>query len=200
MIFQKALITQVNEKDYTAKVKLVDMQYVETDFLPIITPVAIGNKNYNLPKVDSLVIALIQHKGSEGVILGSLYNDIDQPPSGQKHIFKQEFDDGSAIEYNNNTGVLSIDAKQNIKIKTQNTIELSSQTNIKIKDNIELTGNVKITGTLDVMNKISTLSTIDAVGVISSSADVKAGITTLKTHIHSVPTVPAPVVSTPPIV
>lgn len=200
MIFQKGIITEVNESDYTAKVKLVDMQDIETDFLPIITPVAIGNKNYNLPKENSLVICLMQHQGQEGVIIGSLYNDIDNPPAKQKHIFKQEFEDGSYIEYNNSTGVLSIDAKQNIKIKTQNTIELASQTNVKIKDNIELTGNVKINGSLDVLNKISTLSTIDAIGVISSSADVKAGTTTLKTHIHSVPTVPAPVVSTPPIV
>lgn len=170
MNIQVCEIVEIKE-NYRARVKLLNLDDIETDFLPILAPVAIGNKTYNLPKVGSLVLAVFSKNANEGFIIGSIYNNKDSVPVKNKDVFMQEFEDGGFIKYDNSTG--------NLDIKTSKNINLNANTKIKITGDLEVTGSISTSANLDVKGNIS------SIGKIETNTDVICGATTLKTHIHT---------------
>lgn len=115
-------VSSVNPEAMTCRVIFRDMDNTVSDELPLLNTGSLYCKEYWLPTVNEQVVCLmIPNSGgtgnSEGVVLGSFFNEVDTPVKTGTGIRRIDFGDGSYIEHDSNTGNLTIQATGVITIK-----------------------------------------------------------------------------------
>ena len=104
--------TVTNINPMTAKARV---QFAEDDltsyWLPIIQRKTLNDKYYTVVDIGEHVACLMDENCEDGVILGAIYTSLDEVPaiSNLQHLIK--FEDGSCIEFNRDTQMLTIVAK-----------------------------------------------------------------------------------------
>ena len=99
-------------RELTAKARV---QFSDDDitsyWLPIIQHKTLKDKFYSMLDVGEQVACLMDENSEDGVILGSIYTGLDSVPgiSKEQHLIK--FEDGSFIEYNKESQMLTIVVK-----------------------------------------------------------------------------------------
>lgn len=77
------------------------------------------SQEYWMPAVGESVLCLfLSDKSREGFIVCSYYNEVDKPPSTSVNKRVIRFEDGTGIEYDSQSKVMSINAKGPIQIKS----------------------------------------------------------------------------------
>lgn len=103
----------------TAKVVFDDRDNYVTPELPIMNRGSQGVKDYWMPAVGEQVIcAFLSNTSKEGFILGSHFNDEDKPPVTSKNKQHLRFPDGTFIEYDQQTHILTVDVKGMLILNT----------------------------------------------------------------------------------
>jgi len=207
-------ITEMNPETGYARVKFTDDEIV-SDWLQICIMGAVGNKFFYTFDVNEQVACLMDENSEDGVILGALRNDGTQPPAGvTQDIFRIQFSDDSAIEYNRATHELNINITGKVNITAESEVNIEAQTaNVSAQvvtveadmldvdaSFITIAGESTLTGNLTVSGAFTAASisapVIGGAGVsISggnlaadgevSGATVKAGTIDLATHVHA---------------
>ncbi|MGL6063839.1 MAG: hypothetical protein ACRC0S_02005 [Fusobacteriaceae bacterium] len=164
-------IHSVNEKNYTAVVKLDEDDGILTGDLQIVAPITLNNKESQLPGVGTPCVVIMFSDGNErGVVIGGRYSD-ENPcdlSKGKKIINYQK----SKITICE-TGVIEIVA-QEINIKSE-TIKIESD-ETTITGKIVLDGETTITGNVTLNKALSTLSgvSVDETGEMNTGNIIKA--------------------------
>jgi len=109
------IVTNINEKNATARVQFQEDDGVASDWLPILQVKTLRDKFYILPDIGEQVACLMDENLEDGVILGAIYSAEDVCPVFSKDKIIAKFQDGSNIEINKSAGDLSI-SFNNIKL------------------------------------------------------------------------------------
>ncbi|SUA36356.1 putative phage-related baseplate assembly protein [Neisseria zoodegmatis] len=177
---QFGIVSAVDEAAHNLRVRLPALENMETDWLPMITPAAGGNRFYSLPDEGEQVVCLLDARGENGVVLGATYNTADKPPASSKDVWMRRFKNGTVIKHDRKTGNIDVQTQGTVTIKAPNTI---------------ITGNTTVMGLLTYQGGMSGSGgagaaavidgAIQATGVISSDSDVTANGISLTGHTHT---------------
>ena len=104
------IVSQINPVLAQARVNFADDESTSY-WLPIIQSKTMKDKFFVMPDIGEQVACLMDENSEDGVILGAIYTSLDEVPaiSNLQHLIK--FEDGSFIEFNRDTQMLTIVAK-----------------------------------------------------------------------------------------
>ena len=104
------IVTAINPLTAKARVEFAD-DNILSYWLPILQKKTLKDKFYSIVDVGEQVACLMDENSEDGVILGSIYTSLDEVPGISKDQHIAKFEDGSFIEFNRDTQMLTIVAK-----------------------------------------------------------------------------------------
>ncbi|MFU1797383.1 phage baseplate assembly protein V [Paenibacillus azoreducens] len=144
---RNGVVSSVSAEQCAVRVLCEDEDNQVTDWLPVVVPQTLKNKDYALPDVGENVVCLFLGNGMEtGFCLGSIYSDDDKPPVKDANKRGTWFEDGSYVEFDRASGKLTIDAKGKVSIKAADGIQIDGDA--KIKGDVNVTGNLTVDGSI----------------------------------------------------
>ncbi|QNT58152.1 phage baseplate assembly protein V [Neisseria musculi] len=171
---QFGIVAAVDEAGHTLRVRLPALENLETDWLPMLTPAAGGNRFYSLPDEGEQVVCLLDARGENGVVLGATYNAADKPPAADKDKWIRRFKNGTVIEHDRKTG--------DVLVRTKGTVTIDAP-------NTEIKGNATVHGLLTYLSGMSAGngkggSAAVITGNVVVTGDVVANGISLANHTH----------------
>ena len=138
---QFGTVSAVDEASHSLRVKIPVLDDMETDWLPMATPAAGGNRFYSLPDVGELVVCLLDVRGENGCIIGAIYNAADKPPVSDQNKWVKRFTNGTVISHDRRSGEVVVETPGKVKIKAAQKVDIQSP-------ETEITGNATVNGLL----------------------------------------------------
>ncbi|MDR1709990.1 MAG: phage baseplate assembly protein V [Candidatus Accumulibacter sp.] len=131
--FRFGTVSAVDAKTCRVRVRLPDYDNMRTAWLPVLAAKTQDDKDYWLPDVGEQVVALLDERGEDGVVLGAVYSSADAPPvaSGNKRHIR--FSDGTTAEYDRSTHKLAIHCVGDVDITASGDIRLNGA-NIRLNE------------------------------------------------------------------
>lgn len=125
-LIRVGIVSSTNPAVCTARVAFEDRSAVVSFDLPILVRGSLKTKDYWMPDPGEQVLCIFLPSGNaQGFILGSIYSEKDKPPvsdGDKRHI---SFSDGTQIEYDQSTHILTIDIKGPINIVVNGDVNIS---------------------------------------------------------------------------
>lgn len=184
-MFKRGIVTQINEKGCKVRVQLLDMDGILSYWLPVLQKKTLKDKSYWLPDINEQVVCLFDDQAEEGIVLGSIYSEVDKPPITDKDREHQLFGDGSIFEYDRKNKKLMISLKGEAEIVINETLRLKSK-KTETTTEIELfSGDIMITGNVTVTGNVIAAGNISAAGAVSEGVGtLRALREAYESHIH----------------
>ena len=101
------VVTNINPTLAQARVQFADDD-VLSYWLPVLQQKTQKDKFYAIPDIGEQVACMMDEKSEEGVILGAIYSSADATPASSKTHLMIKFEDDSFIEFNKETGILTL--------------------------------------------------------------------------------------------
>ena len=178
---QFGTVAAVDASRHALRVTLPALENLQTDWLPMITPAALGNQFYSLPDVGTLVVCLLDAQGESGAVLGAIYNDADPAPASHADLHVLQYSNGTRIEHDRRTGDVLVKTSGKVLVQASAvTIDAPTTTTTgnllvqgsftyqggmmgsggagnaaQINGNISITGNVEAGGNIDAGGEIT---------------------------------------------
>lgn len=167
---QFGTVSAVDDTRHAVRVKLPALEDMETDWLPMLTLGAGGNRFYALPDAGELAVCLLDARGEGGVCLGVIYNDADPAPESDRNIWCKKFSNGTVIRHDRSSGQLTVDTPGDVLVKAARQVKIQTPTT-------EITGDTNILGHLTYSAGMSASNAGGGVAAsISGTADVRGDI------------------------
>lgn len=93
------IVQEIDQAKCLARVIFPDKDNMVSGWLSVVQRNTYGHKSKEMPKKGEQVSCLMDENLEEGEILGGIYSDEDPPPVSEAKGFYIEFEDGSIIEY-----------------------------------------------------------------------------------------------------
>ncbi|WP_127202028.1 phage baseplate assembly protein V [Neisseria meningitidis] len=138
---QFGTVSAVDAAAHSLRVKIPVLDDMETDWLPMATPAAGGNRFYSLPDVGELVVCLLDARGEAGCVIGAIYNATDKPPVSDQNKWVKQFTNGTVISHDRGSGEVVVETPGKVKIKAAQKVDIQSS-------ETEITGNATVNGLL----------------------------------------------------
>lgn len=165
----------------------VDCDGMLTDWIPwTASRAGPGVRTWCAPEVgEQVIVASPYGDPTQGVVIGSVYQEAHDAPANTKAKHRTEYADGSVVEYDRETTTLTVNIGSGTVIVNCATAEVHASESVTLD-----TPKTHATGDLKVDGKI------EAGADITTPAEVKAGNIGLKAHKHTAqgataPTTPA---------
>lgn len=131
-MYKLGKVSAVDAELCRARVRFPAQDDIESPWLEVLQGNAGKNRDQRLPDEGELVAVLLDEREEAGCILGAIYTAGNKPPvpSGNKR--RVEFEDGTVVEYDRASHVLTVDVGSG-------TVELTAST-------VHIDGNVKVGG------------------------------------------------------
>jgi phage baseplate assembly protein V len=179
-------VVAIDEAKAKVRVQIEDADQVVTFWLPVLQQKAQDDKFYRLPDIGELVVCgFYSDDWDTGIVLGSIYNEIDLPPVSSKDKVHIRFKDGTELEYDRAQHKLKANIKGDVELKATGRADIETQGQIYIKSAVNITiqapqvnmrggspaegvfeGNLRLIGTLSVTGDIDVEGNIHATGTI----------------------------------
>lgn len=146
VVLADGIVVEVLDAQSKVRVRIPDQNLV-TKPLPVLVPYANGRKAYALPALDTHCKILLDASGNEGVVLGYFYDEKVTPPVSDRAIIHHEFPGDHLFQFNQTTGVLTINCTR---------IEINAEQGMHIDNNQESTINsraIAVIGAMDSDNE-----------------------------------------------
>lgn len=137
---QFGTVAAVDASRHALRVTLPALENLQTDWLPMITPAALGNQFYSLPDVGTLVVCLLDAQGESGAVLGAIYNDADPTPASNAELHVLQYRNGTRIEHDRSTGDVRVTTSGKVLVQASEVTLDAPQTTT--------TGNLLVQGSL----------------------------------------------------
>ena len=137
---QFGTVAAVDASRHALRVTLPALENLQTDWLPMITPAALGNQFYSLPDVGTLVVCLLGAQGESGAVLGAIYNDADPTPASNAELHVLQYRNGTRIEHDRSTGDVRVTTSGKVLVQASEVTLDAPQTTT--------TGNLLVQGSL----------------------------------------------------
>lgn len=126
------IVTSVQEKKGTVRVKLPDADNLITKELSVLFTRTSENKSYDMPDIDEQVVCLFLPNGMEqGFVIGSVYSKSDPVPVSNSNKKHYVFKDGTWMEYDRKAHKMTINVKGRLDIHADKEITIDSGEHIK---------------------------------------------------------------------
>lgn len=134
-MYRQGIVTENDDAKCRSRVEFRDRDGVKSYWLSINQPGASGSKHYAMPDVGALVNCLVDGSGTEGTIIGAVYNDKDLPPiQDGKHVHLA-LEGGGVVDYDRGTGALAITMPGGVTINApQGLTVVVGETSLTITD------------------------------------------------------------------
>jgi len=175
-----------------ARVEFTEDEIV-SNWLPVCVKRSLTDKESWPFEVQEHVFCMMDENCEYGIILGALYSEADEPdPDEGAGKFRKLFEDGSFIEYNKNTHILTANIQGKIKAIATDDIEITTDADIKATAAGDIvadaTGNITATAVGDI--------TADAVNIeATGSAKISATAPVIEATAATSATVIAPAIA-----
>lgn len=185
-IVRVGVVSSVGDEAGSARVLFDDRDDMVSFDLPVMQRQTSQNKDYAMQDVGEQVVCLFLPSGVEqGFVLGSLYSSQESRPANSRDVRRVQFSDGTAIEYNRATHVLTADVQGNVVVNATGNINASAEGEVVITaPNITLNGTVMINGPLT-QGTGSAGGAATMQGPVTVTNDVTAGGISLQGHTHT---------------
>ena len=137
---QFGTVAAVDASRHALRVTLPALENLQTDWLPMITPAALGNQFYSLPDVGTLVVCLLDAQGESGAVLGAIYNDADPTPASNAELHVLQYRNGTRLEHDRSTGDVRVTTSGKVLVQASEVTLDAPQTTT--------TGNLLVQGSL----------------------------------------------------
>lgn len=107
-MYRQGIVVENDDAKCRSRVEFQDRDGVKSYWLAINQPAASGSKHYAMPDVGSLVNCLVDATGTEGTIIGAVYNDKDQPPIQDGRHVHLALEGGGVLDYDRGSGALTV--------------------------------------------------------------------------------------------
>lgn len=145
---QFGIVSAVDEATHNLRVRLPALENMETDWLPMLTAAAGGNRFYSLPDEGEQVVCLLDARGENGVVLGATYNAADKPPAASKDVWMRRFKNGTVIKHDRTNGNVTVDTPGDVLVKAAKQVKMDTPYT-------EISGNTNILGHLTYSSGLS---------------------------------------------
>lgn len=180
---QFGTVAEVDAAAHAVRVTLPALEGMQTDWLPVVSLAAGGNRFYSLPDPGELAVCLLDARGEGGVCLGVIYNATDAAPAADRNIWMKRFANGTVISHDRSSGLVRVDTPGEVLIKsgTKVTIDCAET---------ETTGNLTVMGGLTYMQGMTGYAgagggdTATIHGTLRTTEDVVADGISLTGHDH----------------
>lgn len=169
---QFGTVSAVDEAGHNLRVRLPALENLETDWLPMATPAAGGNRFYSLPDEGEQVVCLLDARGESGVVLCATYNAADKPPAADKDKWVRRFKNGTVIEHDRKTG--------NVLVQTDGVVTIAADAVVEKT----LTVNGLFTYTAGMSGKGGSGAAAKIDGAIEATGDIQSKGISLPDHHH----------------
>lgn len=117
-LIREGLVSSVDAEKCTARVVFHDRDNLVSAELPILQPASAKNQFYSLVDVGDSVVCIFAPNAQDGCgfIIGSRYDDKNNPPAHNQDISCIKFSDGTTLSYNRQSHELEINCVGNIRI------------------------------------------------------------------------------------
>lgn len=133
-IIKIGVVSSVDSSTNTARVTFPDRDDLVSNDLQVLQRNTGQNKDLSYPDVKENVLCLFLGTGEEnGFILGSFYNQKNQPPENNQELRVTKYSDGTEIRYNRKTHEMEIKAVGTVKIEAAQKTVLQSSTQIDLE-------------------------------------------------------------------
>ena len=99
-----------------ARVRFPDADGLVSDWLPVVYPKTLKDKSIWTLDAGEQVACLMDGWMEDGCIVGAIYSDADAPPAVGPGVFRTQFADGGAVEYDRDSGALAVNVMGNASI------------------------------------------------------------------------------------
>ena len=118
-LISKGIVDKVIQENHSVRVIFPDKDNMTSAELPVLTSFACGNSSYALPDVGEVVACIFETEDPDsgaGYVIGAFYDDKVKPKVSDINKSRIDFKDGSFIEFDRQSGNLTINCKGIIKI------------------------------------------------------------------------------------
>lgn len=168
---QFGTVAAVDAAKHSLRVTLPALENLQTDWLPMLTSAALGNRFYCLPDVGTLVVCLLDAQGESGAVLGAIYNDADPAPASHADLHVLQYSNGTRIEHDRSTG--------NVLVKTSGKVLVQAGEVTIDAPTTTTTGNLLVQGSFTYLGGLTGSGGSGAAAVINGSlkttGDIDAG-------------------------
>lgn len=184
-IVRVGIVSSVGDEAGSARVVFDDRDDTVSFDLPVMQRQSLQNKDYAMQDVGEQVVCLFLPSGVEqGFVLGSLYSSQESRPANSRDVRRVVFRDGTAIEYNRASHVLTANVQGNVVVTATGNINATADGQINMTaPNITLNGAVMINGPLT-QGTGSAGGAATMQGPVTVTNDVTAGGISLQGHTH----------------
>ena len=177
---QFGTVAAVDAARHTLRVTLPALENLQTDWLPMLTPAALGNRFYSLPDVGALVVCLLDAQGESGAVLGAIYNDADPTPASNADLHVLQYSNGPRIEHDRSTGNVLVKTSGKVLVQanevTIDAPETTTTGNLLVQGSFTylggLTGSGGAGNAAQINGSISITGNVEAGGNIDASGDI----------------------------
>lgn len=103
--YASGVVLLLDPKGRRARVKFEQEDGVQSFWLRVLSKGAAGMKAAHLPAIGEQVACLVDWRGEDGVIIGSVYSDADPAPTGAADVDHVTYADGTVHEHDPTTKV-----------------------------------------------------------------------------------------------
>ncbi|MFG1409520.1 phage baseplate assembly protein V [Xanthobacter sp. VTT E-85241] len=107
-MYRQGIVKENDDAKCCSRVEYSDKDGVKSYWLAINQPAATASKHYAMPDVGALVNCLVDATGTEGTIIGAVYNDKDPPPITDGKHQHLALEGGGIIDYDRSNGGLTV--------------------------------------------------------------------------------------------
>nr|VFK45755.1 MAG: phage baseplate assembly protein V [Candidatus Kentron sp. TC] len=171
--FKIGFVSQV--KPGFARVHLPDLG-IDTYWLPVLQQKTHRDKAYWMPDAGDQVSCLLDPHLNEGVILGALYSDVDAPPVASLDKAHMAFADGGHVEYDRETGVLTVNAMGPVNITAAGAATIHAPNVTLDANKTTCTGEMLVKGLITYEGGMTGVGGVDHTAVIDGDLHVTGAI------------------------
>lgn len=179
---QFGVVAAVDDAAHCVRVSLPALEGMQTDWLPVVSLGAGGNRFYALPDIGEQAVCLLDARGEGGVCLGVVYNAVDTAPASSRDIWMKRFRNGTVISHDRRNGQVTVETEGEVRIKAAKVRIDAPET--------ETTGNLTVEGSLTYMQGMTGYGTGGDTAVIQGNVRIENGDLTadgigFKKHTHA---------------
>lgn len=187
-------VSAVDEATGKVRVRLPDNDNMRTKWLPVLTRKSKDDKDYWMPDLWEQVAVLLDARGEDGIVLGSVFSDEDGVPVISREKWRKQFKDGASFEYDRVEHRLTVTGGiQHVVIEVGADVFVKAGTKVTVDaPDSEFTGNVTVNGQLTYKGGMTGSGGSGAAASIQGSVKVSGGDITaddisMKSHGHECP-------------
>lgn len=167
-------ISAVDEKSGMVRVRLPDFDNMRTAWLHVLQARTQDDKEYDLFDIGEQVVVLLDARGEDGVVLGSIYSSADRPPVTDVNKYHRRFKDGSWFEYDRATHAMRCHSVGTMTSVAAGTMTLQASEIILDTPLVTCTGSVTTQGDVTVSGKLQANGGVACSGALHASGNISS--------------------------